>query len=317
MRKQIAIIFLLFTVLSLMIVPHVSATSTLVVNGMTINPTTTSALETEHPSNDASLTSIVGNTFQPSASGYITQAQVNVYRSGSPTGFFEMVIYDNLTGSFGSTAVPINTDQGDTWDSCYDTSDNMVWAGDLGTGVAGTVNFYFDGMMYLNSSKQYAWGLRALTPNFDVGNVVTVGGKNGNQYSGDGIMYYDGAWDYATYLGKDFNCYIWVSDTQLTPTPTPVPTATPSPSPTPFTYQGDIWAALSPYANILLPLVLIIFIALLCGKYGGVWGFFAGLNVTAILVYAIMGAAYMPLWGLVMLALVDGLLLFGKISGRM
>lgn len=96
------------------------------------------------------------------------------------------------------------------------------------------------------------------------------------------------------------------------PTPTPAPTA----SPTPADISWGIWATLSPYSTLIFPLIIILIVAILCGKFGGVWGFFAGLNVSCILIYAVMGATYFPLWGIVILGIVDGLLLFGKISGR-
>lgn len=173
-------------------------------------------------------------------------------------------------------------------------------------------NFLYEDMPYLNASRNYRiLTVMEGTPTYWIKVGCVTNNPSNTVFVTD--IFTTPSWNEGA---KGYGLmYRVLTDTDPAPTPTPSPS--PSPSPTPFTYQGDIWEALTPYGTLILPLVLILLVALLCGRYAGVWGFFAGLNIAAILVYAIMGAAYLPLWGLVILALVDGLLLFGKISGRM
>lgn len=63
---------------------------------------------------------------------------------------------------------------------------------------------------------------------------------------------------------------------------------------------------------VALTVVLLPGVVLLALKLGG-FGFFAGLNVGVILAYLCL-PAYVPIWGVVMIALVDALLLFGKVG---
>lgn len=110
--------------------------------------------------------------------------------------------------------------------------------------------------------------------------------------------------------------------------------ATPSPTPAPSNYlwwNGSAWVSYTPatpepnifdngvatpYITMLVPVVLLAVAALLGWKFAGAWGFFAGLNLGAILCYVILGSSVFPLWGVVALLIVDGLLLFGKVGFR-
>lgn len=66
--------------------------------------------------------------------------------------------------------------------------------------------------------------------------------------------------------------------------------------------------------TIGLPLAIVLGCAFGCWYMAGAWGFFAGLNVGVIITFVVLGTAYMPLWAVVVIILVDALLLFGKIG---
>lgn len=249
----------------------------------------------------------------PSSNGYVSGSAQTFLASF--TGYLDFITVDlaaiNNTAGYTSVTVvckiynvDVQSYSGEPTGAALETTANQTITG--GTGTYLIYEFDFAHTTHLISGTYYAFSIEVIAHSHpDDANHYLRLLRGTTSTSGESQYHSSNWWNAANRVCGYISA---IPDADM-------PTATPSP--TPYLYQGDIWAALSPYANILLPLVLIVFIALLCGKYGGVWGFFAGLNVTAILVYAIMGAAYMPLWGLLMLALVDGLLLFGKISGRM
>lgn len=114
--------------------------------------------------------------------------------------------------------------------------------------------------------------------------------------------------------------------------PTTAPTASPTPNPSTYQYwNGTHWVSYipatiepnifengvaAPYIQMLVPIIILACASLLGWKFGGAWGFFAGLNIGAILAYMILGNSVFPLWGIVALLVIDGLLLFGKVGIR-
>lgn len=90
--------------------------------------------------------------------------------------------------------------------------------------------------------------------------------------------------------------------------PTPTPTGAPTAPPT------DIWSGtwIENVIGIILPLALILIPAFIGWKFAKAWGFFAGLNVGVILCYVY--GQMIPLWGVVVMLVVDGLMLFGKLG---
>lgn len=88
-------------------------------------------------------------------------------------------------------------------------------------------------------------------------------------------------------------------------TPTPLPTPVPS---------TDLWTGtwIENIITIILPLALILIPAFLGWKFAKAWGFFAGLNVGVILCYVY--GQMVPLWGVIVMVVADGLLLFGKVG---
>lgn len=73
--------------------------------------------------------------------------------------------------------------------------------------------------------------------------------------------------------------------------------------------------AILPYLNLLMPVIILGIAALLGYKFAGAWGFFAGVNIGAIITYMTLPDVF-PLWGIIALLIIDGLLLFGKVGIR-
>ena len=94
-----------------------------------------------------------------------------------------------------------------------------------------------------------------------------------------------------------------IDDGDIAPTPTPTPTITPTPIPAPLSEwldgTGQIAELLIP---LIIPLAVIVLLGLLCYKFAGPWGFFAGLNLGIILCYS-FGLIY--LWAVVLIAIID------------
>lgn len=87
-----------------------------------------------------------------------------------------------------------------------------------------------------------------------------------------------------------------------------VPTDTPPATPTAaMLFMGDV-------AAVIIPLIIVLACALFCWYFAGAWGFFAGLNVGAILTYIFLGETYFPAWAIFMLAMVDIAALIGKVG---
>jgi len=75
-------------------------------------------------------------------------------------------------------------------------------------------------------------------------------------------------------------------------------------------FVDGFWLILS----VIVPLLIIFGCGLIGNKLGKTWGFFTGLNIGAIVTYVCL-PAYLPIWGLVLVVLMDVLLLYGKVRG--
>lgn len=240
--------------------------------------------------------------FVPSASGYVLTSTIWLFRVGTVDGYVGAAIIESANNGSSAPKNPLNI---------LETSTTYFAISSISATENLAYTFAFSGDLYLNSSLQY--GIMVFVENSTtidsthrVDAVVLT-----NTALPASWRYNSGGW---IVTGSNLDmCYNIVGETTA-PTPTPVP-ATSTPTPTPDMSYG-IWSTIAPYSTMLLPLIIILVVAIICGKFGGVWGFFAGLNVSCILIYVIMGTAYFPLWGIILLAVVDAMLLFGKVSGR-
>lgn len=249
-----------------------------------------------------SATSAMEFTFKSTINqGYLISVDVQVKGAGSPAGYARCKVYGATAYDADNNGTLLATSE-NAFPLSSATADFSIWS------------FTFDQTVWISSSQYYAFMVY-------IENATLIDTSTNKIYLREsttaGQAGYSGVWMGATWSRAtvDICNYIIVDTEAFTPTPTPAPTATPSPIPT-TDPSGGIWTTLAPYGNILLPLVLILVVAIICGRFGGVWGFFAGLNVTVILIYVVMGVTYFPLWGIIMLAVVDAMLVFGKISGR-
>jgi len=64
-------------------------------------------------------------------------------------------------------------------------------------------------------------------------------------------------------------------------------------------------------SQAMISLFIMVIVGFVCYLMAGAWGFFAGLNVSAIM---LLLAGVLDLWAIIVLAIVDGLLLYGKVS---
>lgn len=296
-QTKISSIFILITLSLLLFVPAVSAAPTLF---------RYQSIEQQDSVNQSVDTTLGGASTE--ASGwvfegndlYLVSGTMYLARAAGLTGYVKMVLYENASGISGTLAgqtIIANST------SNIDISLMNVYNGAATYDNLLPYSFTFNNIL-LDSSKSY---YLALVPVGTVGGRIYVGSYSAG--TGQGTTIYvtsSGFQETGTYT----LCGSIVVDDLAAPTPTPA-----APAPTVDPSYG-IWGVLSPYSALLLPLIIILVVAIICGKYGGVWGFFAGLNVATILLYVIMGTSYMPLWAIVLLAVVDASLLFGKIGGK-
>jgi hypothetical protein len=187
---------------------------------------------------------------------------------------------------------------------------NVKYVPDIDTSII----FQFDHDVFLENGVSYYLGCNCTAngANIEYGASGETGGSWLYVSS-----YSDGSYHYGTFslIDDKLNCLVVTDANPIYDVPTPTSTSTPAPTPT--TQPTDIlswWD--SQFFNLLLPLIVILVVSVIAGYFGGAWGFFAGLNVAVILVYVVMGTSYIPLWGVVLIAVVDALMLFGKVSGR-
>lgn len=264
-----------------------------------------SGLNTVHPAVGASY-SARSQSFQTWQNGYLESISVWVYQDINPSPFYTIDLACRVTNS---TSGANDDPNGETLLAQSLVNIDLT---NVNNNTAGTqITFEFNSTLLLSSSTWYQFYVYAVPDSGSIGNWIKIKTNLGGSgsYAGYAHEYTSGAWGDDNY---DTCFYVTALDAQPTPTPTPVVT----PTPVPADVSWGIWATLTPYANLFLPLIFILVVAIVCGRYGGVWGFFAGLNVSCILIYAVMGATYFPLWGMVLLGLIDGALLFGKITGR-
>lgn len=299
MNKKILIPITIILFLS--ILPLASAT-------VVYNRTTNSgnfAINTIYPATNTS-SSTWGQTFQPSSSGYLTSIALYRQTSGdaNPTGYAILYIYDEtrLANTFGTNMQPTAPPNAAHALNYYDSS-STIWLGDWAK--ASWFTFTFPGTEYLDSNKKYSFELHVISQTIDSAHPILLGGSA--QDSGNSYYQYNSGWEVST---QDLSATISVSATAATtPSPTPIIDAV---DPNSFWNTG-LGAQIFSFIPTLTSLIVVLIAAFLGWKFAGPWGFFAGINLGYIIsvIFNIL-----PLWGMIALLVVDGLLLFGKVGFR-
>lgn len=301
--KIVTFIIIVITVTLLLMNCSSQATDNLVYN-VGVTATNGQIIAADHPSAAAQISSCYG-TFVPTENGYLTQIRLDLFRTGNPVATLSLRI---------ETCASISTAPAG---NIVATATNTIEAGSLTATTTGNLfsSFTFNGTYALSTGSAYAWILEANGATLDVSNAVNVHGYVTNTATTYGGIYYSSAW-HGPYVDSDYVMQIYASGT-------PAPTASPTPSPTPNTNTHATWngTAWVPYTtteettnDVLDYLALVILFCVCCGlgTWGaGAWGFFAGFNATFIIWYIFNST---DLWAIVLVAIVDAILLFGKVA---
>lgn len=276
----------------------------------------------QFPSPEATIGSAGSMTFYCGETTKLYSITFQIAKHDNPTN---LIVRARLYG-LASNSISANINNA----SILATSTTTKTQADLtnyGTNNAGLAfadykTFYFDETFTLTAGTYYAAVVYVEQITEDGNAAILIGGSSTNAYEGYSSSYTQDAWAAAaTTPDFAFNVVGRTTDA-ATPTPQPssylywngtawVPYATVTPEPNIF--ENGV---ATPYIQMLVPIIILAAAALLGWKFAGAWGFFAGLNIGAILTYMILGSSVFPLWGIVALLVIDGLLLFGKIGIR-
>lgn len=250
--------------------------------------------------------------------GYVTDFRLDlVYKVGAPDATIHCAIIGNgnaLHGAPNGTTIA--------------TSQTTYQATSLSTSTSEkqSLTFEFDNVVV--PSQGYI-GIKIYIDSVstNASNYVKFDGKGTSATYSAGNLWrtISGTWtEWASPLRSFAGFALHVETTLATPTPTPQPSSY-------LYWNGTVWVnyipatpepnifengVAAPYIQMMVPIIILAAAALLGYKFAGAWGFFAGLNIGAILSYMILGSSVFPLWGIVALLVIDGLLLFGKIGIR-
>lgn len=277
-----------------------------------------------YPNTGDTHVSAYSMSFDPSITGYLDAVILNFAKTGSPTTTLSMQLEQCASNNIA------NLGDGTVLAQATNT---------INTTLATTAptfsqfTFQFNESYQIDATKNYVFEIYTTGGSMDGSNYISLGGKfSGSSYAGYSSRYGAPTMDvWESPAAPDMCFYVITSETPApTATPTPTPTATPNPSsyqywngthwvpytpstPEPNIFENDI---ATPYITMLVPIILLACASLIGWKFAGAWGFFAGLNIGAILAYMILGSSVFPLWGIVALLVIDGLLLFGKVGIR-
>lgn len=221
---------------------------------------------------------------------------------GSVSGyFFEFAAYGASNDANTCTIEPV------IFNGSTCTTQNTIFVGSAisftGTNKAWktasfTTNSYVSGATY--------WGFRVINGTFVQPNGVHP--PNTDYYN-------SGATWTSLSINKPFTLVLVAN------APAGAPTASPFPTPAhvgDYTWNGTGFAPIDTVkeqTNLAAPLILPLIVFVVCcglGAWGaGAWGFIAGFNVAAVLLYIY---AVLPIWSIVIIGLVDAALIAGKMS---
>lgn len=233
-----------------------------------------------------------GFIVDPSANWVVSSITVYLAKSGSPTG----TLYCHITGSTVDT--PNATVISEALNSQSIAALIPDTHGKTTPDDCTAVNFYFPNpTLYLGN--YYAVEIFANTTTGLADNVDEVL-LAGNTAGGTHIVLTGGNW------ANDVHRIGYIV------------TGTATGSGTGEAAADEFWntglgAQIFAFIPTLTSLIIVLMAAFLGWKFAGPWGFFAGINLGYI-VSVVFGI--LPLWGMIALLVVDGLLLFGKVGFR-
>lgn len=249
------------------------------------------SISVDYPSTDMSFVGARGQAFTATATGYVTSVTVYMENFGAVGGNMYM---DLVTIAAG---VPTGTLQTSSQKAITTLSSSGYTA----------ITFTFGGTIQLTSGQTYGFYITGLGVDYTGNTYFAIGQSDVSVYGG-GAMFYQQNNAWATLDAKD--CNFTVTGETVGPTPTPTPTATPPADGDTFWNTG-IGAQIFAFIPTLTSLIVVLLAAFLGWKFAGPWGFFAGINLGYIISVALN---ILPLWGMIALLVIDGLLLFGKVG---
>lgn len=257
-------------------------------------------IQDQHPS-DSVYKSAIGECFTANATAYLNTVQVYVDKnSGTPTGCIVAKLYSIGGGVVGSTAYPSST---------VLATSSLVDSSTL-PGTLVLYTFTFDGSYQMTSSTDYAIVIQAYNETINSINNVGVGRHTSEGTAAMNLVTYaNTAWSASTSNELYFIINGDTVSSGATPTPTPPATT----GTTDDFWNGSIGTTLTGAIGLILPLLFMFIPAFFFYKFAGAWGFFAGINIGVILSYLFI-PAMQQVWIIVVLVIVDGLLLFGKVG---
>lgn len=294
-----------FTLISLCIVPFVPTAKADATYIAFYEPTSglyyNHHLYMEHPSSSNYL-SAEAQSFEATNTGYVTYVTLDLKTVGSPIGNLSMKICNTWNNS--GRMVVNETSVIETSTTVYPIEDisnthalySFTFSGtnELSVGSHYAIVIYITDNTYMSSTNYVVWA-ETITDNYD----------------GYSTVYYTAGW---TDGDNTYDNYFSVFGETELPDPSATPTPAPSTTPSVPTELTDIWATVGSLIQLIVPLMVVVLPAFFGYKFAGAWGFLAGINIGAILAYVILGAATFPLWGIVVILILDALLLFGKVG---
>lgn len=280
-------------------IPLSSATSTVIYSNDD-TPVSSFILTVSHPSTSVG-NSAGGIAFTATNTGYVTSINVWLHRYSIIDSTLQCVI-ENMTGDIDSeTGEPAYND-------ILAVSTDTIDSDDITTSAA-QYTFHFEQDLQLEAGKNYTVAVWMVSYVSGEGNV-RVGAIFTDSPTNNGFYYHNSQYSTDS-VAAAVTIY---GNTDPAASPTPTPTADPAATATPNPAFTSTWNTLASLINLLVPLLCVVLPAFFGYKFAGAWGFLAGINIGAILAYVILGPTIFPLWGIVVILILDALLLFGKVG---
>lgn len=294
MNRKICILLTFFLLLAALV--PLAAASTIIDQYAYINDSGNAGLEHVYPSGDAT-TSAVGQVFASPTHPYLDSVVFYARRYGAPTGYLTAYLY-SVSGAYGSTTTCVG--------SPVATSTTFIDVSTLTTGSGHNVlTFQFNGTYHMTAEYYAIILLPYNGTNWNNDNKILVSlDLSSPSHAGNVAYYHTGLWKADDTIDLSFVVY---GSTDASSTPTPPPAGTNE------FWNNGVGAQIFGFLPTLTSLIVVLMAAFLGYKFAGPWGFMAGLNLGYVVSIFFN---LLPLWGMIALLVVDGLLLFGKVGFR-
>lgn len=256
---------------------------------------------------------------------YLTGTGVYLKKvGGARTGFVTMAVV-NATGTYGENDdLPLNMDL--VLANALEISTTKVNIASVTT-IGSMYRFNYTGTTFLKLGNNYTLFVfyeNSTTASSDV-NYVGVGLDITSSFASGRFSFKGGATGVWTIEASTKDMIYDVYGSIYYQGETPIATATPNPSAWGY-WNGTAWvpnATETPFAQtsaydftiIAVPIIVIAICAGLGFLTMGMWGGWIGVNIAVILLYTLssyLTISYMPLWGVILIAICDVGLLFGS-----